>query len=388
MKIALAADFHLDMRQFNKQERWSDFIDAFVKVTRKVKELNVDAYVMAGDIFHKYRPHPGVIRKFLKEISSFDCPIILIRGNHDSPQILFERRGGDTLHLIRDVSDAVYLNRKNPTYEMGDTCFIGLGYVGFNARLEIERHVQGVKTDAATKIGVFHQLLDYPGVPEDRADVVSRGFLKGLGLDYVLMGHYHVAYSEERLFNPGSPEYWAFDHAERVEVNLDTGKEKVKPAKKCGFYVIETDSGKGEFVEVKPARPMFYITYETSSFNEAIHLPKIREHLEKYNIEGAMVKSVIRGRHKFGRMNLSKNLALEKPLIHNIAITLAPSSALPEKIDTPKAQAEYLIERGIDKAEAHKIAEWLEQNKEKLASIQSNEILQALREVLEEEKAR
>jgi len=44
-----------------------------------------------------------------------------------------------------------------------------------------------------------------------------------------------------------------------------------------------------------------------------------------------------------------------------------------------------LIERGIDKLKAHEIAEWLERNKEKLANMQSNEILQALREVLERE---
>lgn len=387
MKIALSADFHLDMRQFNNQQRWNDFIDAFVKVTQKVEELNVDAYVIAGDVFHKYRPHPGIVRKFLKEISRLDCPVILIRGNHDSPQILFERYGGDTLHLIRDVSDTVYLNRRNPTYEIGNTCFIGLGYVGFNTRREIEKHVQGVTTDAETKIGIFHQLLDYPGVPDAQVEV-SRGFLKNLGLEYILMGHYHVAYSEEKLFNPGSPEYWAFDQAEQVKVNLDNGEETVKPAKKKGFYLIETDNGEGEFVELKPARPMFCVTYETSSFNEAIHVPKIKEHLQKYNIEGAMVKSVIRGRHKFGRMNLSKDITLEKPLIHNTSIMLTPSSDLPNKIDAIKAQTEYLVERGVNKTEAHKIAEWLEHNKEKLATMQSKEILQALREVLKEKKKR
>ena len=382
MKIALSADFHLGMRQFNNQQRWKDFLDAFLKVTRKVEQLKVDAYVMAGDTFHKYRPHPGIVRKFLKETSSLDCPLILIRGNHDSPQIFFEKYGGDTLHLIRDVSDTIYLNRRNPTYETGDTCFIGLGYVGFNARQEIKKLVQDVQTNAETKIGVFHQLLDYPGVPNVHAEV-SRGFLKNLGLDYILMGHYHAAYSEERLFNPGSPEYWAFDQAEQIKVNLDNGEETVKPAKKRGFYVIDTDSGKGKFVEIKPARPMFCVTYEASNFNEAVHLPEIKEHLEKYNLEGVMIKSIVRGRHKFGRMNLSKNLVLEKPLIHNTIIMLTPSSTLAEKIDTIKAQTEYLIERGNDKAQAQKIAEWLEHNKEKLATMQSNEVLQALRKVLE-----
>lgn len=379
MRIALSADFHLDMRQFNSQQRWIDFLDAFVKVTRKVEELQADAYVMAGDIFHKYRPHPGIIRRFLKEISNLDCPTILIRGNHDSPQVLFERYGGDTLHLIRDVSDIIYLNRRNPTYEMGDICFVGLGYVGFNARQEIDKHIQGVKTKAKTRVGVFHQLLDYPSVPENRAEI-SRGFLKSLGLDYVLMGHYHVAYSEEGLFNPGSPEYWAFDQAEQVRVNLDTGEETVKPAKKRGFYLIETENGKGEFVEVEPARPMFCVTYETISFNESAHTPKIKEHLEKYNIEGALVKSIIRGRHKFGQMNL--NIILSKPLIHAATTRLVPSSVLPEKVDIIKTQADYLAERGIEKAEARKIAEWLEHNKERLAEMQSKDILNALRNIL------
>jgi DNA repair exonuclease SbcCD nuclease subunit len=369
------------MRQFNNQQRWKDFVDAFVEVTQRVEKNSVDAFVIAGDLFHKYRPHPGIVRKFLKETASVDCPIILIRGNHDSPQILFEKYGGDTLHLIHDVSDTVYLNRKNPVYEIGDTCFIGLGYVGFSAHREIERHIQSAKTSAETKIGIFHQLLDYPGVPENRAEV-SRNFLKSLGLDCILMGHYHVAYSEERLFNPGSPEYWAFDEAEQIEVDLDNGKETSKPAKKPGFYIIETDNCKGEFVELEPARPMFCVTYKTNSFNKAKHLAKIKEHLEKFNIEGGMVKSIIRGKHKFGRMNISKKITLEKPLIHNITVMLTPTDTLPEKIETIEAQTEYLIERGIKKTEAHVLAEWLGHNKEKLVAMQSNEILQALREAL------
>jgi len=340
---------------------------------------------MAGDVFHTHRPHPGVVRKFLREISSLNCPVILIRGNHDSPQILFERYGGDVLHLIRDVSDTVYLDRRNPIYEIGDTCFIGLGYVSFQANREIRKLVQSVVTDAETKIGVFHQLLDYPGVPEERAEV-SRGFLKNLGLDYILMGHYHVAYSEKGLFNSGSPEYWAFDQAEQIKVNLDNGEETVKPAKKRGFYIVETDNGKGEFVEIKPARPMYCITYETSNFNKTIHLPKIKEHLEKYNIKGAMVKSIIQGRHEFGRMNLSKNIVLDKPLIHRTATMLTPSTVLPNKINTIKAQTQYLLERGVAKSEAHKVAEWMEHNKEKLATMRSSLLLQALREVLEEQK--
>lgn len=385
MKIALSADFHLDIRQFNNQQRWTDFLDTFIKITHKVKERNADAYVLAGDIFHKYRPHPGIVRRFLKEISSVDCPVLLIRGNHDSPQILFEKYGGDILHLIRDVSDIVYLNKKRPTYEVGDLCFFGMGYIGFNTQQEIRRTLQKVKTSANTKIGVFHQLLDYPGVPETNAEI-SRSYLRNLGFDFVLMGHYHIAYSEKTLFNSGSPEYWAFDQGKQIEVNLDDGTERVKPAERKGLYILETNTGKHEFLEVQPARPMFLLKYKTEEFNEKTHLHQIRDHLEQYNIPGAMVKSIIYGKHKFGRRNLTKNIALENPLIHNTTVMLTPSNTLQTVEDSVKAQTEYLIERGIDKEHARTIAEWLENNKGKLASIQGFEILEELRSLFEDKK--
>ena len=51
MRIALAADFHLDYRQFNRQQRWQDYVDTFAKTIREVGELSPDAYVIAGDLF-------------------------------------------------------------------------------------------------------------------------------------------------------------------------------------------------------------------------------------------------------------------------------------------------------------------------------------------------
>ena len=35
MKIALAADLHLGIRQFNSKQRWQDYLDAYTKLTSK-----------------------------------------------------------------------------------------------------------------------------------------------------------------------------------------------------------------------------------------------------------------------------------------------------------------------------------------------------------------
>jgi DNA repair exonuclease SbcCD nuclease subunit len=336
---------------------------------------------MAGDIFDKYRPHPGILRRFIKEISSIDCPVIIIRGNHDSPQIFYERFGGDTIHLLRDISNIIYLNRRNPSCEIDGVCFVGLGYTSYNVRKEVLNLIKNLKTNAEKRIGIFHQLLDYPGIPEERADV-SRIFMKNLGLDYVLMGHYHVAYEEDNLFNSGSPEYWSFDQAEQIALDFDKEEETHKPAKKKGFYLVDTENGVGEFIIVNPVRPMYSLTYESTNFDETLHLHRIIEHQSQYDIEGAMVKTIIRGRHKLGRINFSKNLAMEKPLLHLITSRLVPSRSLQEEIDVIKVHSEYLIERGIEKEKARKIAEWLENDKVRISNMQSSNILKVLRELI------
>ncbi len=385
MKIALTADLHLDLRQFNRQERWKDYIDTFVKVIRKVVELDVEVFIIAGDLFEKYRPHPGVVRRFLKEVSKLNCPIILVRGNHDSPQIFFEKFGGDTLHLLQDVAKIIYLNKENPTYEKDDVCFIGLGYVGFNVEKEISQHVKNVETKARVKVGIFHQLLDYPGVPEMQVDV-SKSFLRGLGLDYILMGHWHLKYSEDRLFNPGSPEYWSFDQGEQIELDLDTGEETIKPPKEKGFYLIDTTKGVGKFIKIKPVRPMYNIIYKTESFNEAVHIQTIRKHLEIFNLEGVMIKTLLHGRCKYGRINIRKEILLDKPLFHTIITQLKPSDAAIEKIDAIEAQTEYLMERGISDGVSRMLAKWLATNSNRLSLMQSNELLSTLRSVLRSKK--
>jgi DNA repair exonuclease SbcCD nuclease subunit len=380
MKIALAADLHLGIRQFNNKQRWQDYLDAYNKLTTKVKELHADTFVIAGDIFDTSRPHPGIVRKFLKETAKIDCPVILIRGNHDSPQVLFEKYGGDILHLINDVTKITYLNKKNPALRLGEVNFIGVGYESYNIPKKIKRQVESAIEKSAINVGIFHQLLDFPGVPEDRADV-SRSFLRSLGLNLILLGHFHVPVSEERLFNPGSPEYWSFDHGECIKYDLDTDKISIKPARSLGFFIIDSDTGKGDFVKLKPARPMFNIIYETKNFSEILHMSKIRDHLKSYNILGALIKTVIKGQTKSRRANL-KSLTLKKPLIHTASSILKTNIKKTSKKDVLKEFSEYLIHNGVEKTIGNSLVAWIENNKEKISLLNEKQLLHAIRELM------
>jgi len=384
MKIALTADLHLGIRQFNNKQRWQDFLDAYTKLTAKVKELKVDAFVIAGDIFNKSRPHPGVVRRFLKETAKIDCPIMLIRGNHDSPQILFEKYGGDILHLINDVSKITYLNKKNPTLRIDDVNFIGVGYESYNVPKQIKKQVMDSIDQSLFNVGIFHQLLDFSGVPEDRADV-SRSFLKNLGLNLILLGHFHVPYSEECMFNPGSPEYWSFDQGECIKYDLDTEEITIKPARRTGFFVIDTNTCQGEFIDIKPARLMFNIIFETENFSEILHMSKIREYLEKYDIRDVLIKTVIKGQSKSGRTSV-KSLTLKKPLIHTPTSILKTVKSKSSKKEIFKDFKEYLIHNGVDKLVSKSIVFWIEKNKEKISSMDEREVLENIREIIRSQK--
>jgi DNA repair exonuclease SbcCD nuclease subunit len=380
MKIALTADLHLGIRQFNNKQRWQDYLDAYNKLTTKVKKLQVDAFVIAGDIFNKSRPHPGIVRKFLKETSKVDCPVMLIRGNHDSPQILFEKYGGDILHLINDVSKIVYLNKKNPTLKIGKVNFIGVGYESYNIKTEIQNQIQKAFDSTLINVGIFHQLVDFPGVPEERADV-SRSFLRNLGLNLILLGHFHTPYSEDSLFNPGSPEFWSFDQGECIKYNLDTGQIHIKPSRSLGFFVIDSNTKKGEFIKIKPARPMYYIEYKTKSFSEIIHLPKIRKHLQGYDIQGVLLKTVITGKTVSGIANL-KNFNLKKPLIYTPTSMLKKSIKKSSQKEVLNDFSDYLINSGIEKNTGKTLASWIEKNKDNINSLNEKQLLEVIRKVI------
>ncbi len=131
---------------------------------------------------------------------------------------------------------------------------------------------------------------------------------------------------------------------------------------------------------------MYNIIYKTQNFNEAIHIQIIKKHLESFNLEGVMIKTLLHGRCKYGRINNRKKILLDKPLLHTIITQLKPSDVLIEKIDSIEAQTDYLMERGISDIIARKLAKWLATNSNKLSLMQSNELLKTLRAVIKSKK--
>ncbi|CQH37855.1 exonuclease subunit SbcD [Yersinia enterocolitica] len=95
MRIIHTSDWHLGQNFFTKSRAAEH--QAFLRwLIEQIKENQVDALIVAGDIFDTGSP-PSYARelynRFVVELQSTNCQLVVLGGNHDSVSTLNESRG-------------------------------------------------------------------------------------------------------------------------------------------------------------------------------------------------------------------------------------------------------------------------------------------------------
>jgi exonuclease SbcD len=94
MRILHTSDWHLGQHFIGKSRAAEH--TAFLRwLVKQVDELNIDAIVVAGDIFDTATP-PSYARElynqFIVELQPSGCQLVILGGNHDSPAVLAESK--------------------------------------------------------------------------------------------------------------------------------------------------------------------------------------------------------------------------------------------------------------------------------------------------------
>ncbi|WP_372624862.1 exonuclease subunit SbcD [Arsukibacterium sp.] len=94
MRILHTSDWHLGQHFIGKSRAGEHA--AFLRwLVTKVTELNIDAIIVAGDIFDTATP-PSYARElynqFIVELQPTACQLVVLGGNHDSPAVLAESK--------------------------------------------------------------------------------------------------------------------------------------------------------------------------------------------------------------------------------------------------------------------------------------------------------
>lgn len=269
MKIIHCADIHLDSKMESNltkeqaKERKNEILMTFFDMVDYAEENNVEAIIIAGDLFDSKRV--SVTTKNLV----YDCIIsnpkidfLYLSGNHDSDNFISEMK--------EKPSNLKLFSNEWTIYKYDEVSIYGAELSQDNS---ISLYNTLIPEKSETNIVVLHgQESKYEN--KDKTEIINIANLKNRYIDYLALGHIH-SYKCEKLDNRGVYCYCGclegrgFDECGEkgfVLLNARQGKishEFIKFAKRS-LYEIHVDiSGKDTTSEVLEA-----VNHELSGISE------------------------------------------------------------------------------------------------------------------------
>ena len=196
MKIIHCSDLHLDSDLRSKysgpeaSERKAELLHTFRRLCRWAKEFDADAVLICGDLFDVGTPSPSAVADVEDLIlSNQNILFICLRGNHDSGTVLFRsRRKPDNLILFGENWSQWELTDAG---EGGRTiCIAGREPVA-PASDSGQAFTAPELDPSHLNIVMLHgQVTD--GRSGSDPETVPLGLLRGIGIDYLALGHLHL----------------------------------------------------------------------------------------------------------------------------------------------------------------------------------------------------
>lgn len=255
MKILHTSDWHLGQNFYNKSRKNEH--ERFLQwLLEQVTEYDIDAIIVAGDIFDTSTP-PSYARemynKFVVDSNKIGCQLVLLGGNHDSVSVLKETQqllkymGTDVIPNTNEdhATQVVELKGKSgkvealvcaiPFIRPRDVLTSQAGVKGMERQKQlgdaIKQHYQSVYDAAVAKRNTFEN--------RDTMPIIATGHLTAMGVkqsdsvrdiyvgnldgfaadgfpnaDYIALGHIHrpqVVAKREHIRYCGSPIPLSFD---------------------------------------------------------------------------------------------------------------------------------------------------------------------------------
>ncbi len=202
MRIIHCADLHIDSKMNTHlspekaKQRKNELLQTFERMLDYAETNNVDAIIIAGDLFDSDRISArarNTVRSLIEEHDGLE--FYYLRGNHDVDSA-FVKQGElpDNLHLfsdvwtkyvIRDTNKRIVLHGVELTKENSDRIYstLVLDSGDFNI---VTLHGQDSEKKA-----------------KDKAEVIGIRDLRGRSIDYLALGHVHM-YKMEQLDSRGT----------------------------------------------------------------------------------------------------------------------------------------------------------------------------------------
>jgi DNA repair exonuclease SbcCD nuclease subunit len=194
LRLLHTADVHLGAAFGFLGRRGREHRDQLKATFSRVVDLaltsQVDALLIAGDLFDTAYPHPGLVGEVIFQLQRLDSEgiwTLITPGTHDrlQPGGVYDGREFSALahvHIFRDREMAPYLLNG-----------LDLDVYGMAASREGKDALRGFRAgDAARwRVGMLHASFLLPGKVEHDETLVSAESVAGSNLHYLALGHWH-----------------------------------------------------------------------------------------------------------------------------------------------------------------------------------------------------
>lgn len=220
MKLLHSADWQLGCRFKQFGEKAGTLRGVRLKTLRLTLELamrrNVDAFIIAGDLFDDSQVDDATVAAALDVFASFPkVKIFILPGNHDpfiGPGSVWNRKcflGAPSNVRVFRQSEAIELDGgfllASPLQQKKST---------LDPSLKLDELARKLPRDRV-QVGITHGSLAIPSQHGHSAFPVALDAATRAGLDYLALGDWHnwQVYDNGRLVMPGTPEQDNFDQA-------------------------------------------------------------------------------------------------------------------------------------------------------------------------------
>lgn len=187
-KLLHIADVHLGLSDAGLdglEER------AFAKAVDLAIEADLDAVLIAGDLFDHARVSDDLLAWTAKQLDRLQRPVVLLVGNHDT---LHDASVHDRFRVGERCAQALFLDDpEGSLIEIPGTDVVVWG------RAMVEhvpsfRPLAGIPAKPADKWGVVagHGLVLFNDRPSHHASPIAPSEIDGIDWDYIALGHHHA----------------------------------------------------------------------------------------------------------------------------------------------------------------------------------------------------
>ena len=261
MKIIHCSDLHLDADLRSRfdagsaADRRAELMNTFRRLCRQAREIHARAVLICGDLFDTDAPSPSAVRAVEDLVLTYsEILFFCLRGNHDSRSVLFRTREMPSNLRLFDNSWTVWELESRPEEQrFAEQRSAGQRFAEQHSagqRFAEQRFAEqrkiciiGKEADdglftpppldpSNLNIVMLHGQIR-EGMSASDPETVPLGALRGIGIDYLALGHLH-SYRSFPLDQRGTAAYSGCLEGRGFD---ECGE--------CGFVLLDTDTPSG-----------------------------------------------------------------------------------------------------------------------------------------------